>query len=1185
MTATTMRASTAAGWGFVLTAALFIASGFSSLIYQVVWTRMLVLIFGSTTFATSTVLAVFMGGLAAGSFAAGQVADRIKRPFFWYGVIEAVIGLWALLVPFLFSAAVPLYRLVWQHLHPTMLPFSLTRFAMAAIILIIPTALMGATLPLLSRFVTSSLDIVGKRVGTLYSVNTLGAVAGATLAGFLFLPALGLSKTTILAAVINLLLCATVVSVSPKLERKGREPADQASGEPEPAAVSLSSEEPGVLPGVPATSRQDAGAPAEGETGALPVVPASSRQDAGAPAPTPASTPAPTPASTEPYPAPAPMSWLIRLAVISFGISGAVAMIYEVGWTRTLLMVIGSSTYAFTVMLSTFLVGIFAGSLICARFIDRSKQPIGWFAAFEIGVCLFGLSSMMLFNHLPWWNLRLNALVPHDPLVTLGIRFLLAAMILLPLTLCLGAIFPAIVKACTRELEAVGKSVGTLYSVNTLGAIIGAFAAGFVLVPLFGVERTLVAASAVNLVIGVGLMLLAGNIRPFVKVVSVLVGVPVFLWCFQMSGVWDRELTLTAQAERRYLVQGTIDYTSYDEWLKALHEVTECLFWKDGISSTVGIVRWKDAGHRSLMTNGHVDASDGEDKATQILLAAYPLLWRPDSKDVAVVGWGSGMTLGTASLFPVSEITAIELEPSVIDASKFFHHVNHRPENDPRIHLEINDGRNYLLATDKKFDVIISEPSNPWQAGVCNLFTREYFRICHDRLKPDGVFAFWLQAVEIPPQSLREVMAGLHQVFPVTLALTTDRGNMVVLASEKPLTIDYSRLTAEFANKALVSDLGLVGIGSPEALLARIEAAPDGIARLTAGAPANVDDTNRLEYAVGRTYENRYFMKEDEVMVQANMGLPWRQVIYSGLSDKDIAARMAEVGRQALLRGRNLPALRWAQASLAAAKNAEAFRIAGIALAQEGRSYEAQNMWAEALAVDPANIDTLQTRGTAYLDAGLVEPARRDFRKVLEIEPGNHPAVYHLAQTYSSLRPSELPLMKTRAFFPTAGQDRSPEMVAKYLEPLLSDTKLLERHHDILFYLGAAQFQLGQLPAAEKSLRRFLELEPDSISGLRYLGSVLQGQGRGTEAAALWLHSLNIARGVVWPLRQQAGETMKAGKNELAIHQIGQCLTLWPADGQAYQVLSGWVGKNREADSLVSQLQVLKGVLDRGKSN
>jgi spermidine synthase len=1088
--------------GFFLIAALFLASGFSSLIYQVVWTRALSLVFGSTTFAAATVLSVFMGGLALGSFAAATIADRIKRPFLWYGILEGVIGVWALLVPILFTQAVPVYRMVWQHFHPDLIQFSLFRCLIALAILVLPTSCMGATLPLLSRFVTARLDLVGQRAGTLYSVNTLGAVAGAALAGFVLLPAMGLSATTMVAALINLVLCAIVVVSAPSAERAHqRPPESQEESKAKPAGTS---------------DRLDL-------------------------------------ATT--------------FAIISFSISGALAMVYEVGWTRTLMMVIGSSTYAFSVMLTTFLTGIFAGSLLCARLIDRSARPLIWFAVMQLTLCLCGLSSLQFFNYLPWWNLLINAHFPHNALASLGVRFLLSSAILMPLTLCLGATFPAIVKACARELETVGKSVGTLYSVNTLGAIVGAFLAGFVLTPWLGVERMLVLASMVNLLLGLVLLLMLKQMSALFKVALVVLCLPVFWWCGLQKDIWDHAILLCAQAERRDLMRKTIAYQSFGEWQDNLKKNAKVLFWHDGASSTVGALQWINHGSRTLITNGHVDAGDQADRSTQSLITMFPLLWRPDSKDIAVIGWGSGMSVGTATLFPVTSITAVELEPSVVAASRFFHHINHHPEEDPRVHIEINDGRNYLLATDKRFDAIISEPSNPWQAGVCNLFTREYFQICHDRLKDNGVFSCWMQIAEVPPENLREIVASLSSVFPYNLVLSLDSVNLVVLSSDQPLSIDYRRLYRDFQNKAIAGELREFGINSPEALLAQVVAAPDGVESLVTGAPLNVDDNNRLEYTVGQTYENKVFFAQDRDLFKPFLGTPWKLVGLPGFPSQVIADIFTEVAWQALTLRPPDTALAWAGASLAVAPSPAAFRTAGAALAELHRRTDALSMWTQALALDPHDSDTLQLRGLDYLQHGSRLEARKDFQSVLAVHPQAEQIRYCLGQTYSDYQPIYFSQGGNPEFIPVHTTDHSAEQVSYWMSPLV-ETSFVSSHHSLLFFLAAAEEELGHHPRAESLLRRYLNRESQSISARVLLTKVLQNEGKDKELAPLWRPLPVGAAAASAQIVERARYRLKAGREDEALHLLVQAIIVSPANNDASTAISALVATNNEASQI-----------------
>ncbi|MBX9686522.1 MAG: fused MFS/spermidine synthase, partial [Candidatus Obscuribacterales bacterium] len=663
-------ASKSFGSRFLIVALLFLLSGLSSLIYQVIWTRLLVFVFGSTTFATSTVLAVFMGGLALGSFVAGRYADNSKRPFLYYGILEAIIGIWALITPFLFSSAIPLYKFFFEPLHLQVIAFGLLRFSVAACILLLPTACMGATLPLLSCFVTKSLDEVGDRIGSLYAINTLGAVIGSVSAGFFLLPAFGLSVTTYLAAATNILLGLAVFLLSKS--------SWFSSPQTKTAVESLISPD---LESIPEKKH----------LGSLPLS--------------------------------------VKACMFTFAASGAIAMIYEVAWTRSLLMIIGSTTYAFTVMLSTFLIGIFLGSIIASRFVDRLKMPIVWFALLQICVCLAGFISIVLFGLLPYMNMVAGLYYGKSPEISMLCRFLGSGLVLVPISLCLGMIFPLAVKICARDFEKLGASIGTLYSMNTVGAIIGAFIAGFLVIPFLGSEKTLVFCSIANLILGVSLLCMFAPVRKSIKILSTFALLAVSFWSSQAPEFWDYDSLVSAQSKRRIISRQNLEkIPSLEEWHQMNEYSGKLLFYKEGKTANVAIRYFNSPPSHALITNGHIDASDRNDMENQAVLAVFPLLLSKAPKDVCLVGWGSGVTAGYALRFPLKELVCSEIEPVVVETSPFFHSVNYKPESDGRTIVEPSDGRNYLLGTARKFDALLSEPSNPWQAGVCNLFTSEYFR-------------------------------------------------------------------------------------------------------------------------------------------------------------------------------------------------------------------------------------------------------------------------------------------------------------------------------------------------------------------------------------------------------------------------------------------------------------------------
>lgn len=867
-------------FAFVLVAVFFLLSGASSLVYQVIWSRMLVFVFGSSTFATSTVLAVFMAGLAAGSLFAGAYADRSKNQLSTYAILEGLIGLWALAAPLMFQAAAPIYKQFFESLHESPLAFAILRFFITACILLPPTFCMGATLPILARFVTSSLQTVSNKVGALYAFNTLGAVIGSIAGGFWLLPSFGLNQSTIIAAASNFILALSTLAVS---------------------RMSLSQEKSKYKPGpVDETGSNTEAEPiAKHESQAKPESELE-KQDT----------------ETGKHFAVDP-----ALAVsFGFAISGAVSMIYEVAWTRSLLMVIGSTTYAFTIMLSTFLVGIFLGSYFSSRFADRAKNAALWFGLAQIYVGLGGFLSIKLFGFLPLWNLELSYYLGKDPGYGIVLRFLMASAVLLPISLNLGASFPLAVKVCTSDLKRVGRSVGNLYFFNTLGAIFGALLAGFLIIPALGTERTLILNSMINLSLGLPFLLIYGSLRLPIKALSIAGIFALALWAANSPGLWDRNSVVFAQSDKRRLPAAKPNETlgSFSKWREQAGSLGKVIYYKDGLCANVAVaVSEAENGRKitSLFTSGHADASDDPDMDNQVMLAVFPLLVRPQAEDVCVVGWGSGVTAGYALRFDIKKLACAEIEALVFQTSKFFHHVNFAAENDKRTELEPSDGRNFLLSSPAKFDVIISEPSNPWQAGVCNLFTKEYFQICKNSLKENGVFSMWTQINEIPTENLKQIFSALSEVFPQAYVMDSGHGDLVTIAVKKPGKLSYDSLQELLSKPGLKADLRPFSLESPEDFIARLQISPSQLAFAVQESEANSDDRNYLEYAVARSYENAMHVDENYKWLLAHAGKIWDSIDWGRLSKKQIAEKMNMVSISCAKRniGR---ALIWAEHSM-----------------------------------------------------------------------------------------------------------------------------------------------------------------------------------------------------------------------------------------------------------------------------
>ena len=1070
---------------FAIVAALFILSGLSSLIYQVIWTRQLVFVFGSTTFASSTVLSVFMGGLALGAFLAGRFSEKTKNPFFWYGILELFIGIWALFAPQLFELATPIYKIAWQHTHMSALPFSFLRFVVVSIILLPPTASMGATLPLLSRFVTSSMDLVADRVGTLYALNTFGAVCGAVLAGFYLIPSFGLNISTVTAAAINILLALAVCFLCTRWQ-------DRSADDESPPAESTSKEK------IP-----------------LQVV----------------------------------------YILIAFGFSGAIAMINEVAWTRALLMIIGSTTYAFSVMLSTFLLGIFTGSLALARIADRLKQPFFWFAIMQICVCAAGILSVYLFNYFPYWNLIANSHFARNPDAGMYIRFGLASIVLVPITVFLGAMFPLAVKTCSNDLAKVGRSVGTLYSANTLGAIIGAAAAGFLVIPALGGEQTLLACAVANYVLGYVLLLLSRKQGLAIRIASSIALVILCAWLGSKPEIWDKRIVVASQRERRIL-SATPDLPSYEEWKDVADKRLKILYWKDGLCSNVAVAQSFKTNNISLFTNGHIDASLGSgDLVTQAALAAIPMLIRPTARDVAVVGWGSGTTAGYTFLFPVQKLVCAELEKYVFETSPYFHKINFEAEKDPRLQMEINDGRNYLLATDETFDLLISEPSNPWQAGVCNLYTKEFFEICKARLKKDGIFALWWQGNEVSVESLKKVMAALKQSFGNVTVFCAEPGNYCALATLSPLRIDLSVVAAALKNKKVRdATSGSMSITYADDLAAMLCMADDGIEKAIAGSPLNTDDRNYIEFEVAKTYEQKSFSVQNLPWFVDNAGSLWNAIEWKNYTPAQKAEELAMIAECASRLHRETAEF-WARESFKAKPNVHGLAIMVINRAQNQDDYPAalQKLEEEAKFL-PGENRLFYLRGLVQLHGGALLKARKNFQKAIAAEPTNNNYRYRLAQTYFP----EPKAWYLQAAIPLADdgiQEMNPHKAMEILNSIsASDPNFFEKTSEAAKLQAAVQMKVS-LDNGIKLMEAFLKKDRGDSASWQLLADAYSEKNELGKANACRSQAQEKRLAESASILKKAQRRYDLGSFKLALAGVAKALELNPKSEDAQALL------------------------------
>ena len=422
-----------------------------------------------------------------------------------------------------------------------------------------------------------------------------------------------------------------------------------------------------------------------------------------------------------------------------------------------------------------------------------------------------------------------------------------------PATFVLGGIFPAALQIHARNLNKISGSVGRVYASNTLGTIVGAALAGFLLVPALGVLPTVLAVAALQVALGIVVVLAISSARRRTRAalaVSMALALPLVLFA---RPSWDVRLMNSGVYMNIY----DSDWPNgWEDFARQVYENNEVVFAEEGLTATVFVADQPRYGNRYLSVNGKVEASTlaHRDLATQLMCSHLPLLLHDDPDDVLVIGLASGITAGSAATHPVSSIRIVEVEKEMIPAARLFEDHNNRVLDDPRVEVSINDARNDLEFSSRTYDVIVSEPSNPWMTVAANLFTEDFFRLARARLREDGIFSQWIQTYYLPPEDLRSIIAAFHKSFPYVMLFETYGGvDVMVLGSQKPLELDFDRIGSRMSELKVLMDLARINARAPVDVLSMFSLGPAEVDRLVDGAPRNTDDNARVEFAAPKT--------------------------------------------------------------------------------------------------------------------------------------------------------------------------------------------------------------------------------------------------------------------------------------------------------------------------------------------
>jgi len=904
----------------------FFLSGFAALIYEILWVRLLALFCGNTTLATSAVLAAYMAGLALGSWLGGRAADRCgrRRLLLVYACLEAGIAVTALLsgpaIRFL-GSALPPFGLV----NASQGAQSAVYFAAASLVLVLPTGLMGATLPVLTRWAGSDEEEIERPLSLLYGLNTLGAMLGAALAGFAFIAWLGIRKTMLLGTCSNAACALMAFSLW-----RGR------------------SED------------------------AVPHAPS---------------------ASSRP-----PLAWLAAGGLFA---SGAAAMICEVAWTRAFAQVIGSSTYAFTIMLITILAGLAAGSLLFHASRRRIQAGVlGWgllFAAIALSV----RAALPLFNVLPYGVAKLFALMGRGPAHLHGIQLLLCGSIMAVPTVLMGAVLPWAAAAFRPESGKTGSTTGQYYAANTLGAIAGTVIAGLALVPMLGAERSLAAASWLYACAAVIAIAASPETLPL-RLGCAAGAAALMLEAAFVSPAWDARVLSSGMFLYGKFYAGSGGYGAF---LKDIHR-DKVIFYRDGLAANVAVLE-SPREERYLRVNGKTDASQGKDMATQLLLGYLPLLMHPGSPRRSLVIWlGSGTSAAALASEPGMEaIDVVEIEPAVTQAAALFEKANRGVLRDPRLRVIHADARQLLGTPGRPYDIISSEPSNPWIAGVAGLYTLEAFESARARLAEDGVFCQWFHSYHMSAEDFRMVMRTFSAAFPHVLLMSNGSNDFFLLGSLKPWNPDFSKLRRFYAgerplrqNLAATRDM----FDHPFTLLASTFLLSDAeVRRMSASARVNLDDLPALEFSAPRFIEHGQTGR-----IVREIAALKRSLVPEGLrnyAETDESRSLLKViqGASYLEFGQPEQAETSFREALALdPRSARAQTYLGLLAESDGRDAEAAGRYRKAVASEPGYVKARILLGELCIKRKRRSEGMRQFEAALRIAPANPRASLHLAFAY-----------------------------------------------------------------------------------------------------------------------------------------------------------------------------------------
>ena len=738
----------------ILIVLLFSLSGICGLIYEVAWSKYLALFIGSTAYSHMIVLATFMGGLALGAFYWGKFADKSSNQLKLYGILEIAIGIYCFAYPIIINLAENFFINT-----ATSMNGASNQVGLIALKFI----LSFFTLIVPTFFMGGTLPILTK-----FLTKNI-ADAGKDVATLYYINSLGAVIGSAIAGFFLIQWLALDGAVW--------------------SAASLN-----ILIGLAAVFLAKF---IKIDVPSKTII-----------------------AESEQKPTQHFSQKTVRLAVITAALSGFIAMLYELTWIRLLSNILGSSTYSFTVMLIAFISGITLGSWIVSLIIKKVKNLV-----MLLGICQFGTAISMiltlpLYERLPYYLLKITTLITNRPgnfPIFLGCEFLFCFMIMILPTTFSGMSLPVASRIASNDIRLLGKSIGGVFSINTVGTVIGALATGLIFIPTMGVKLSIEIGVLLNGLLGLTILFIDAKLTSRWRI-----GYAIFFILIAMTyriqfPTWNKFISIAGVFRTFFLG----DPGSFEDFKKVGEGERKILWYKEGVNANVAVTEnpIRDTVQRSLVINGKADASTISDLQNQVLVSQIPLMLLPDSGAALVIGLGSGITCGSALRHSLRSLDCVEIASEVAECNYYFATENYDILRNPRVKLYIDDAITYLKITPKKYNFIISEPSNPWIAGIGNLFSQEFFELCKKRLEPGGVLTQWFHAYDINDKIFEIVLCTISRSFPFITVWKVSDADIIILASMSPITLNFDAMERKMKFPPIAADLSRVGIYDVPALL------------------------------------------------------------------------------------------------------------------------------------------------------------------------------------------------------------------------------------------------------------------------------------------------------------------------------------------------------------------------------